>query len=186
MPSDDVMVEKLLLTGRKHLQLNVLFIGFHKYVNCDYCHCSLIRLNSNVFAQPTVLNVSHCIVEINQNFSLLSPCLILSASIRCMCRASLLFGHTSCVSVGFLLVSYHLGKASQPCKLILSRLDCGHGCIQTEYVDLPVSFITVFHSFLLRLTALKTVVFTKSCGCLHALRPRYFSRFVRPLIFVYN
>jgi len=50
MPSDDVMVEKLLLTGRKHLQLNVLFIAFQKYVNCDYCHCSLIKLNSNVLA----------------------------------------------------------------------------------------------------------------------------------------
>jgi len=120
MPSDDVMEEKLLLTGRKHLQLNVLFIAFHKYLICGYWHCSLIRLNSNVLVQSTVLHVSHCIVEINQNFSLLSPCFILSASIRCICRASLLVGHTSSVSMGFLLVSYHLGKASQPCKLILS------------------------------------------------------------------
>jgi hypothetical protein len=65
MPSDDVIVEKLLLTGRKHPQLKLLFIAFHKYVNCDYCHCSLIQLNSNVLAQPTFLHVSHCIVEIN-------------------------------------------------------------------------------------------------------------------------
>jgi len=114
------MVVKLLLTGRKLLQLNVLFIAFHKYVNCDCCHCSLIKLNSDVPAKPTVLHVSHCIVEINQNFSPLSPCFILSASIRCICRASLQRCHTSSVSVGFLLVSYHLGKASQPCKQILS------------------------------------------------------------------
>jgi len=81
---------------------------------------SLVKRNSNVLAPPTVLHVSHFIVEINHNFSLLSPCFILSASIWCICRASLLLGHTSSVSVGFLLVSYHLGKASQPCKLILS------------------------------------------------------------------
>ena len=56
MPSDDVMVEKLLLTGRKHLHLNVLFIAFHKYLNRDYCHCSSIKINSNVLSQPTVLH----------------------------------------------------------------------------------------------------------------------------------
>jgi hypothetical protein len=120
MLSDDVMVEKLLLTGRMHLQLNVLFVAFHKYVNCDFCPCSLIKLNSNVLAQPTVLHMSHCTVAVNQNFSLLSPCFILPVSIRCMCCASLLLGHTSSVSVGFLLDSYHLGKASEPCKLVLS------------------------------------------------------------------
>jgi hypothetical protein len=180
------MVEKLSLTGRKHLQLNVLFIAFHKYVSCDYCHCSLIKLNSRVLAKPTVLHVSHCIVEINRNFSLLSPYFILSASIRCICCASLLLRHTSSVSVVFLLVSYHLGKGSQPCNLILSLVDCGYGCIQTEYVDLAVSFILVFRSFLLRLTALKTAVFTKSFGCVQALRPRYSFHFVRPLIFIYN
>ena len=73
-----------------------------------------------MLALPTVLHVSHCIVEINQNSSLLSPCFVLSASVRCVCRASLLLYHRSSVAVGFLLVSYHLGKASQPCKLILS------------------------------------------------------------------
>ena len=56
MPSDDV-IEKLLLNGVKHLQLNVLFIAFHQYVNCDYCHCSLIKPNSNALAQPTVLHL---------------------------------------------------------------------------------------------------------------------------------
>jgi hypothetical protein len=78
------MIAKLLLTGRKHLLLNVLFIAFHKYVNCDYCHCSLIKINSDVLDKPTVLHVSHCIVVIKKNISLLSPLFILSACIRCI------------------------------------------------------------------------------------------------------
>jgi hypothetical protein len=165
------MVAKLLLTGRMHLLLNALFNAFHKYVNCDYSLCSLIKINSDVLDKPTVLHVSQCIVVTNKNLSLLSPLIFLSGCVRCICHASLLLCHSSSVSMGFWLVSYHLGKASQPCKFV-SCLDYGHEYIQTDYVDLAVSFIQVFYSFLRLLTTLKTVVLTKSRGCVHALRPR--------------